>query len=246
MERVREKLAYNFMWSHQGAVHRILVRVGNGILNLIPLKLKYKAVIPFKKTNIPYSLVNGKTVVQVGAPYDTLNAGRSRGMLFSLIAGAEGKVVIIEPLSASVNKFKEALTSFGINNTLLVNCGAWSERGESYINVDEKHPATNFTGETVDYSAERNQQFKKVPIKLETIDAILADLNINDVDLISITTNWAEEEILSGMQETLKRGVEYICLAYGKDGEDYEELMKRLGYKPYSHDDRGVTYMLEK
>ena len=196
-----------------------------------------------KKTQVPYSLVEGKTVVQIGAPYDTLNAGRSRGMMFSLMAGTGGRVLIIEPLQESVEEFRKRLVELNLENTTVFQSGAWSSKKESVINVDVDHPATNFTGDTVDYTEERVSDFSKVKIQLDTVDNILSQSGFDKVDLISITTNWAEEEILQGMSEALRVGVKYVCLAYGKDGEDYKDLMNDLGYTSLSHDDRGVTYV---
>ena len=241
-ESIKSKPGFKFLWSHQGMVHRLAVRLVNKVLALIPFKLKYLVALQMKKTQVPYSLVEGKTVVQIGAPYDTLNAGRSRGMMFSLMAGTGGRVLIIEPLKESVVEFRNRLSELNIENTTVVQAGAWSKKTESVINVDVDHPATNFTGGTVDYAEERVSEFSQVKIQLDTVDNILLNSGLDHVDLISITTNWAEEEILIGMSELIEQGLEYICLAYGKGGESYESKMFELGYDVFSHDDRGVTY----
>ena len=195
-----------------------------------------------KKRQVPYSLIKGLSVVQVGAPYDTLNAGRSRGMMFSLMAGERGKVLIVEPLQESVDEFRRRLLELKLSNTAVHHAGAWSSKTESVINVDAAHPATNFTSDTVDYSEDRISEFSQVKIQLDTLDNIFAQNKLDRVDLVSITTNWAEEEILKGLESTLAHGVKYVCLAYGKNGEDYSEQMEQMGYFALSHDDRGVTY----
>lgn len=245
-ESIKSKPGLKFLWSHQGAVHRLAVRLVNKFLALIPFKLKYLVARQFKKSQVPYSLVEGKTVVQIGAPYDTLNAGRSRGMMFSLMAGANGRVLIVEPLKESVEEFRKRLAELNLENTTVYQSGAWSSKTESVINVDVDHPATNFTGDTVDYAEERVSEFSQVKIQLDTIDNILSNSGLDKVDLISITTNWAEEEILKGMMSIIATGVQFICLAYGKNGEDYELTMQTLGYARYSHDDRGVTFQKVK
>ena len=241
-ESIRKNPGLKFLWSHQGGVHRLVVRLVNKFLNLIPFKYKYIVASKLKKTKIPYSLVEGLTVVQVGAPFDTLNAGRSRGMIFSLLVGDAGNVHIVEPLMESVVEMRKRLKDLGLENTTVHQIGAWSKKGSSFINVDRDHPATNFTESTVDYSEHRKSQFEKFEINLDTLDSILGDKLQNEVDLVSITTNWAEEEILQGMAGLLNSGVTYICLAYGENGETYERKLAQLGYKLLSHDDRGVTY----
>lgn len=219
------------------------MRWANKLLLIIPFKFKYMVAIKIKKSKMPYSLVSGKTVVQVGAPYDTLNSGRSRGMMFSLLAGKKGRVLIIEPVQKSVVEFRRRLEQMDVENTKVLQMGAWSSKTESVINVDIDHPATNFTENTVDYSKERVSEFSQVKIDVDTIDNILINSRLENVDLVSITTNWAEEEILKGMTAVLKVGVKYVCLAYGKNGEDYKSTMSGLGYSVLSHDDRGVTYV---
>ena len=243
-EITRDKPGIKFLWSHQGKFHRCLVKTANKVLSALPFRTKYFVVAKVKSRRIPYSLVAGKSVLQVGAPYDTLEAGRSRGMLFSQLAGNDGAVLIVEPLKESVEQFQRRLKDCGLVNTKVCESGVWSEATTSIINVDTEHPATNYTGSTVDYSEAREAQFEKVEISLDTIDNIVDSVGIKNIDLISITTNWAEEEILKGMSRVLSRGVKYICLAYGKDGEDYNNTMESYGYEILSHDDRGVTYIL--
>lgn len=241
-DHIKDAPGLKFSWSHQGRLHRLLVRLVNRILVLVPFKLKYFLVRQVKKRQIPYSLIKGLSVVQVGAPYDTLNAGRSRGMMFSLMAGVDGRVLIVEPLRESVDAFRSRLSELDINNTTVHEAGAWSSKTESVINVDVAHPATNFTSDTVDYDEERISEYSQVKIQLDTLDNILIQNDLDNVDLVSITTNWAEEEILRGMEKVIANGIKYICLAYGKDGEDYSKHMEQMGYFALSHDDRGVTY----
>ena len=241
----RTKPGFKFLWSHQGRLHRELVKCANALLKRVPFETKYNVASIYKKRSAPYSLVRGCNVVQIGAPFDTLEAGRSRGMYFSKLVGKAGKVLIIEPLPKSVEAFRSRANELGLDNVIVHEGGVWSEVGESHINVDFEHPATNYTGNTVDYSAEREQQFQRVQIKLDTVDNIIEKYSLSDVQLVSITTNWAEEEILQGMEKTIANGVEYICLAYGIDGADYSKHMEQLGYYALSHDDRGVTYHKE-
>ena len=131
-------------------------------------------------------------------------------MYFSKIIGRKGKALIIEPLTESVNEFRNRVDQLGIDNVVVHESGAWSEPGESYINVDVSHPATNFTGETVDYDSERVSQFEKVKIKLDTVDNICETYQMNEVFLVSITTNWAEEEILKGMSGLMELSLIHI------------------------------------
>ena len=242
MSEIATKPAARFRWSHQLKVHRLAVRAINKVLKVIPFSVKYGLGQLARRKKPPYSLLKELTVVQIGAPFDTLQAGRSRGMYFSLMAGPKGQVIILEPDPISVDKFRQTLQRRNINNTTVINNGAWSEETTIKLHVDRRHPATNFSSGTVDYDDERLQDYEEIEVKGNTVDTILAEHGIEKVDLVSITTNWAELEILKGMRESMKNGLHYICLAYGNPGTDYVAHMRELGYEFLSHDDRGLTF----
>ena len=150
----------------------------------------------------PYNLVNDKTVVQIGAPRDTLMAGRSRGVYFGLLAGPGGKNIIIEPDPESVKSLRAYIADQRLHNTIVFQSGAWSEKRKIKLYIDDNHPATNFSEGIVDYNEERMRKYRMVEIEADTVDAILDQCGVEKVDLVSITTNWAEMEILAGGRET--------------------------------------------
>lgn len=228
------------MWSHEGAVHRGLVKIYNMVMALVPVGLKYRLGMLLRRNKYPYSLVKrGGTVVQIGAPRDTLRSGRARAAYFGLIAGKEGRVVIVEPDKDSIAAYEEFNRSQNLN-LLLVQRGAWNERTTLTLYVDRKHPATNFTEGTKGYDQGRMDEYEEYTIEVDSLDNILSAIGINKVDLVSITTNGAERNILAGMKATLAAGVPFIALAC--TGQGYEELMKDYGYERFSYDDRGFTF----
>jgi hypothetical protein len=118
--------------------------------------------------------------------------------------------------------------------------GAWSEKKLLKLYVDPNHPASNFTEGTVNYSDERLKSYHVVEVPVDTVDNLLAQYGITP-DLISVTTNGSEREILQGMQGAMQNGLKYVALA--RTGQGYHELMQTYGYKFYGHDDRGYTYL---
>lgn len=74
-----------FLWSHEATVHRYAVRLANAVLARLPFSFKYALALWLRRNRAPYTLIRaGDTVVQVGAPHDTLRAGRSRAYHFGL------------------------------------------------------------------------------------------------------------------------------------------------------------------
>lgn len=242
MTQIATKPATRFRWSHQLKIHRLAVRAANKMLHQIPFSIKYAIGQRTRQTKPPYSLLNGATVMQIGAPFDTLKAGRSRGMYFSLMAGDQGRVFIVEPDPISVETFRNTLRKQNIDNTTVLHSGAWSEETTIKLHVDRRHPATNFSSGTVDYDDDRLNDYQEIEVRGNTVDALLAEQGVEKIDLVSITTNWAELEILQGMTEAMKNGLTYICLAFGNPGTDYKALMSDYGYDFLSYDDRGLTF----
>jgi FkbM family methyltransferase len=243
MSQLANKRLVRFSWSHRLWIHRFLVKCFNQTARFIPFNLKYAIGKSLRKNQFPYKLIQpGSTIVQIGAPSDTLLAGRSRGMYFSLFNGAKGKTVIIEPAETSEQAFKKLAAAKGLKDLIFCKSGAWNKPTNLVFYFDPNHPATNFTEGTVDYDQERLAQFQRVEIPCDTVDNILSKHNIGKVDLLSITTNGAEIEILEGMRETMKQGLDYICLALHEHRGDFKKLMDEMGYEEFAYDDRGITY----
>lgn len=242
-ERPKGSNPRTFKWSHRAWLHRFSVKIYNSAFSVVPFRAKYAWGRYLRQNKFPYKLIQpGSTLVQIGAPTDTLHAGRSRGMYFSLLNGPTGKTVIIEPASASEEAFKEIAEAQNLKDLIFCCSGAWNEKKNLKIYSDPKHPATNFTEGTVDYDEKRVSEFDVFEVPCDSVDNLLRPLNLGPIDLLSITTNGAEVEILQGMQETISKGVKFICLATHKHLSDIPKIMTDLGYKEYAYDDRGVTY----
>lgn len=241
MTTANHKEYWRFKWSHDLTLHRLTVRFYNRVMRLVPFEIKYSVGQKARQNSFPYRLVKvGATVVQVGAPQDTLHAARSRGMYFSLFAGSAGKVVIIEPDADSIQVFETIKTRHQLNQIILCSTAVWSDKRLLKIYINDAHPASNFTEGTKQYDPERLKEYRVVEIPANTIDNILADHDIHRVDLVSITTNGAEREILKGMKKTIAAGLPYISLA--RTGQNYVEMMDSFGYVLFTHDDRGFTF----
>jgi FkbM family methyltransferase len=235
------KKSLRFLWSHHHPLHRFAVKTFNRLMRYVPFGLKYGLGKSLRKNGYPYKLIEpGKTVVQVGAPIDTLGSGRSRGMHFALCTGPTGIAVIIEPDSESEKNFTAYREKHGMPQIRFVRSGAWSEQKRLRFYIDPKHPATNFTEGIRDYSDAEMAAYELIELDANTVDNILDDLKIDDPYLVSITTNGAEPEILKGLTRHMEAGLPYIALAC--TGDKYVEMMNGYGYELHAHDDRGYTF----
>ncbi len=218
------------------------MRQANAALVKLPDPIKFGAIGRMKTKALPYSLVSQLSVVQIGAPFDTLGSGRSRAAHLGLSAGKGGHLLVIEPYETSCEVFRKWAAKNLDCETKVVALAAWSSEGTTELFVDDRHPATNFSADTVEYDQERLNDYKTVTVRQSTVDQIVEEQNVPMPDLVSITTNWAEREILQGMTGLIENGLRYISLALGENDEDYREEMAELGYDPVGFDDRGVTY----
>jgi FkbM family methyltransferase len=240
---VSKRQPWRFRWSHQHPLHRLLVRTLNRVLSRIPLRPQYMLSQILRRNKMPYKLVgSGSTFVQVGAPSDTLRSGRSRGLHLALrTRHGGGLAIIVEPDPTCAEAFRVAAERLGLDHVSVVNCGAWHEAGSLNLLVDPSHPATNFVEGCVDYSSDRLADFRPVTVPVDTLDHILFAHGVRDIDLISITTNGAEPDILKGMSGVVAGGLKYLSLAC--TGPGYDQIVKDLGFEFLAFDDRGYTYI---
>lgn len=240
-ETPRRASKLRYRWSHRHPVHRAVVRMANRVLPHVPFQVKYAVTDKVRAGNLPYRLLEaGSVAIQVGAPRDTLEAGRSRAMAFVRLTSPTGRVLVVEPDQTSVDVFRRTADKHGLRHVEIVCAAAWFEKATLTMEIDPSHPATNFTAGSVDYSEGELRRFNKVEVEALPLDDLVEERNFGRVDLVSVTTNGAEEEILRGLKSTLDRDRPYVCLARTEDS--FAGLMDGLGYELLGEDDRGFTF----
>jgi FkbM family methyltransferase len=236
-----EHTKLRYRWSHRHPVHRAVVRTANRVLPAVPFRVKYAFTDALRNRQLPYRLLDSTSVaIQIGAPRDTLRSGRSRAMAFVRRTSPGGRVLVIEPDKASAEEFRRTAERHGLKHAVVVCAAAWNERTTLTMEIDPHHPATNFTAGTTDYASTEMARFHEVSVDAVPVDDLVDEIALMRVDLVSITTNGAEEEILQGMHRTLQRDKPDICLARTEDS--YAGLMASLGYELLGEDDRGFTF----
>lgn len=231
-------------WSHRHPLHIAGVKLFNRAMSVVPLGPKYRIGQRARRDKAPYGLVkDGMSVVQVGAPRDVVDAGRSRGLHLALRAGNAGRCLIVEPDPDSADRVVEAAGELGLTSLSVARVGAWSSTTDLTFFIDDSHPAANFVREgTADYRDDELADFRRVTIAASSLDDLLDQHDMASVDLVSITTNGSEEAVLAGMERTLAKGhPTWLCLA--RTSDDFSPLLTRLGYELWSTDDRGFTFV---
>lgn len=241
--RQQSRLPLRRRWSHHHPLHRFVVRVANRTLRLVPLGPKYAVTRRPRATRFPYVVAgDGSTVIQVGAPLDTLHAGRQRALHFALRVQPTGRTIALEPDGTSVDALRRAGADLDLRNLEVVPRGAWSTTDTLRFYIDPVHPARSFTpsGTGDVYSEEQLQAFDAVDVPVSSIDDLIAELDVDRVDLVSITTNGSERMIVAGMASLIERDQPKIALA--ATDESLPAFMTEYGYEIESYDDRGFTF----
>lgn len=225
--------------SRHSKLHNFLRIAMNNVLWRIPVPIKYGIGLSSRKVRLPYKLLEeGDTVIQIGAPWDILRAGRSRSIYFSKFVGKTGRVIVFEADLNNVKKLQQFIKNHDISNMTVIPMGAWNKSTRLRFLINDKHPASNLVEEVFDDTRKDMKNFRSVEIDVDSIDNVLADKNIDQVKLLSITSNGSEEEILQGAESTQKY-VKYISII--GDPDKYPKILD-YGFKQQSEDDRGYLY----
>jgi FkbM family methyltransferase len=177
-------------------------------------------------------------VVQVGCPWDLIKAGRSRGIYFSHFVGKDGRVVIIEPDQENSMRLKSYIEAREISNIIPIDRGAWDSKAKLGFLSNPRRPAASIVESLFDSEARKDRgDFAEIEIEVDSLDNILGELGVDKIDLVSITTNGAEEKILSGMTKILPN-TRYISLIKNSQTGKY---LRERGFRLVAEDDRGWT-----
>ena len=101
------------------------------------------------------------------------------------------------------------------------------------------HPASNIVEEVFDATMRDMDDYRVDEITVNSLDNILEAYEIDRVDLLSVTTNGSEAEILAGLSRCYKR-VKYISII--ADAKKLPWLTDH-GFECLGEDDRGFLFI---
>lgn len=171
-----------------------------------------------------YNFSNGDIVVEVGA-YIGLYAIRAAELV-----GEMGHVIAIEAVEENLNLLKKNIESNHIKNISWVHTAAWHSKGSLNFYRDSRQE-----GSVIHNLGVFNVRENKT-VLCDTVDNILSNLNISNVDFVRVQVNGAEREVLNGMKHTLKcRPKLLVAAIYERHGrpswEEITDLLKSMEYK---------------
>ena len=220
-------------------LHQVLRVSSYGVLKLLPISWRYAIGRQLRRDLEPYSLLSdGATVVQIGAPWDLIRVGRSRAMQFSHFVGPNGRVIVIEPDPDNTAAIDAHIAGQRISNVTLIRKGAWSEATELTFLSSPDHPAASLVEGVYDETRTDTESYKTISIPVDTVENMLAGLDVSRIDLLSITTNGSEREILKGLGPYADK-VQYLSVV--GDARNFDEI-GTLGFEYRGVDDRGHLF----
>lgn len=201
-----------------------------------PHAIKYSLAVRRRCRIPPFDRIQkGWTTLQVGCSGRLCTLGRSQAIILSRLVGDSGHVYVFEAIPENGEAFSQYIERYGINNIIMLRYGLWNSCGRIDFDVPENDSQLITTGSrAVDVRKDEPKRFdgeRSLPV--ETIDSTVRRLNIKHVELINITTNGSEPEIIEGGEKTIRTNRPLICVP-GENPNIRKKLLtvfERLEYR---------------
>lgn len=180
----------------------------------------------------------GMTVIDVGANFGYYT------LLFGALVGAEGHVFAVEPNPAALAKLRRSVEVNGLMaRTTIVEAAAGKTEGEVALFVPHGEPKNSTViAEPHNVSANSGSMYTVPAIRLDQIASLTSR-----IDLVKIDAEGAEQDIIAGMDQILRRDkpvllLEFNAVRYADPGGFLETLTTLYGRMRYiDYDANAVT-----
>jgi len=141
------------------------------------------------------------------------------------------KCVLVEP----VPEMCERIRSF--RTAIVADCAAGSETGETSFYVSE--PVGSWSSlsppaSPPDGSAPEGNVFREIRVKVRTLDEILSEAGVSELDFVTIDVEGHELEVLKGFSiERFRPRIMIVEDNAGTAGNSVRELLEKAGYKAF-------------
>lgn len=129
----------------------------------------------------------------------------------------KGKVISIEPHPQNFEVLQKNIELNNCKNVTSLNIACWNKKNELKLYNHEDQPLLA--------SAVKKSR-KYITVKADTLDSILKNLEISNIDMVKIDVEGAESEVLKGMDYILKNKKPKVIFEAWDD--DYLEACKKI------------------
>lgn len=196
-------------------------------------------LLPRRKAKRPYALSgdrpyqgfyepkDGDTIIDAGAEVgvDTIPLGKA--------VGEEGTVIAIEPEPLNTEYLQKNICLNELQNVKVIEEGLWSEAGTAEFFVTDKLRTHSMVEEEITTA----DVAEKTSIQTDTLDNIVARLNVEKVNLLKMNIEGAEAEALRGAKRTLQKTSNIMIATHHGEERDFDtshevgEILRSANFK---------------
>lgn len=154
----------------------------------------------------------GDVCIDVGANYGYYS------VLMSILAGKGGRTIAVEP-NPEIFRLLQSTASIHSSPVEPVQAALSDSSGRIMLNIPD-----NFYGDAsiIDRADRSHVRRSRVKVKMQTLDEMAAELQLEKVDVVKIDVEGVEPKVFNGMKETIERN---------------PGLRVLLEYSPFLYDD---------
>ncbi|MBO8217854.1 FkbM family methyltransferase [Prochlorococcus marinus] len=231
------------------------------IKKLLPKKVKIKSNFIYLNPNDP--VVSGAIFFNVYEKTETnfiksvcfegmnvLDIGANIGFytsIFSQFTGAKGIVVAIEPDKESYKYLSKSINCFNYKNVLSFPIAASDTKQKLPLFISEENRGDNRLYAT-------DQKRNSIMVDCLTIDELLKENKIKNLDLIKIDVQGYEPKVLKGMRKIVKSSEKLILLSEfwpkgisqsGENPREYLMMLRKMEFELFELKNNGSLVLLK-
>ncbi len=194
----------------------LLRLVGSLVPDGKPRERLWRALLRWRPT-VPKELMAGRGdfIVQVGTPFPETITRLSR------MVGPLGKVVVIEPAPANLERLSACIENRGLANVEIVAKAAWNQTGNRTLLLAPRAADHRLELDSIAHDNDLLEDGypSKSVVEVDTVDNILAPWTPRRIDFVEIAVNGAELQVLAGMERSLAETRRLFVKGHARDTE---------------------------
>lgn len=158
-----------------------------------------------------------------------IDVGANQGiytLAFSSMVGESGTIISIEPQKYAIEKINRFIDLNKFAQPIIINAALSDKEGIATLDMSKGSGYASIV---------RNFGKKDtIDVKTRTLDSIIIDNNLSELDFIKMDIEGAELDALKGATDSLKKFKPKICLECEPERfEQINQYLNKFGYSPY-------------